>query len=391
MFQTIIRGGNIIDPSQGIHQVMDIGIQDGKIASLARDITSIEGAQLIEAAGLTVTPGLIDMHAHVADTVIPLGTPPDLAGVSRGVTAVCDGGSTGHANFSDFLKDGIEPAQTDVFCYLHIASTGLLEMPEISGWGDVDAAATVATARAHPEVIKGIKFRAVMPAAADPGIEIARTAKKIATDAGLPLMVHIGDGLCGEQGDVVEAFTRELAGLLEKGDIITHIYSGAPGGLIKPDGTVFPELRAAMSRGVLLDTAHGRPNLSFQVARAGLAAGILPDIISTDLASTNVDNLIFSLVLTMSKFLALGLSLEQVIAMTTINPARALGEETRRGTLSVGTPADISILKLVPGNYTFRDGLIGNQATGETLILPELTLKNGVQVSPRPGAENEIA
>ena len=390
MYQTIIRGGNLIDPSQGINRVMDVGIRDGRIAALAPQISDLEGADIIEAAGLTVTPGLIDMHAHVARE-IPLGTSPDLAGVSRGVTTVCDGGSTGSANFAAFLKDGILPAQTDVFGYLHIARTGLREMPEISGWEDIDAAAAVATARAHPDVIKGIKFRAVMPAAADPGIEMARTAKKVAAEAGLPLMVHIGDGLCGDHGDVVEAFTRELTDLLEAGDIITHIYSGAPGGLIKADGSVFPELRAAIDRGVLLDSAHGRPNLSFQVARAGLAAGILPDIISTDLAATNVDNLIFSLVLTMSKFLALGLNLEQVITMTTLNPARALGEETRRGSLRPGAPADVSILKLVAGDYTFHDGMIGNQATGETLILPELTLKNGVAVAPRPGAETEIA
>jgi dihydroorotase len=391
MYQTIIRGGNVIDPSQGIHGPHDIGIQDGLIAAIAPEITDTAGADIIQAGGLTVTPGLIDMHAHVAHTAIELGTSPDLAGVSRGVTTVCDGGSTGCANFQDFLENGIKPARTDVFCYLHIARTGLLEMPEISGWADVDADAAVATARAHPDVIKGIKFRAVMPAAADPGIEMARTAKKIATEAGLPLMVHIGDGLCGDHGDVVEAFTRELADLLDKGDIITHIYAGAPGGLVKPDGTVFPELRAAIRRGVLLDTAHGRPNLSFAVVRAGLEQGILPDIISTDLASTNVDNLIFSLVLTMSKFLALGLTLDQVIAMTTINPARALGEETRRGTLRPGTPADVSILKLVPGDYTFHDGVIGNQAAGKTLVLPELTLKNGLPITPRPGAENEIA
>jgi len=391
MYQTIICGGDVIDPSQGIHGCRDIGIQDGLIAAIAPVIGDNAGAEIIEAAGCVVTPGLIDMHVHVADGVIPLATAPDLAGVSRGVTTVCDCGSTGSANFADFKNNAIATAQTDVFCYLHIARTGLLEMPEISGWQDVAVDDCVTTARANRDVIKGIKFRAVMPAAADPGLAMARTAKKIATEAELPLMVHIGDGLCGDHGDVVEAFTRELAGLLEKGDIITHIYAGAPGGMVKADGTVFPELRAAMARGVLLDSAHGRPNLSFEVARAGLEQGVPPDIISTDLASTNVDSMIFSLVLTMSKFLALGLTLEQVIAMTTLNPARALGEETRRGSLRLGVPADVSILKLVPGDYTFNDGMIGNQVTGETLILPEMTLKNGVPVPPRPGAENEIA
>ena len=264
-------------------------------------------------------------------------------------------------------------------------------MPEIRGWEDVSEDETVATARANRDVIKGIKFRAVMPGVTTLGTALAQRAKQIAVAAGLPLMVHIGDGLCGDQGAAVEAFTREMVHLMDRGDIIAHIYAPAPGGMIKPDGTVHPELTEAIRRGVLLDSAHGRPNMSFAVARAGIGLGILPHIISTDLAATNADGPIYSLTLTMSKFLALGLTLDQVIAMTTVNPARALDEAARRGTLGVGAPADITVLRLVPGDYTFVDGSIGNKIPGDTLILPELTLKNGTVIAPRPGAEVEIS
>jgi dihydroorotase len=188
----------------------------------------------------------------------------------------------------------------------------------------------------------------------------------------------------------MDAFSLEVLNLLDEGDIISHIYTGWPGSIIKPDGSVPHELKEALERGVVTDTAHGIPNLSFIIARQGIAQGILPTTISTDLASTNIDGPIFSLLLTMSKFLALGLSLNQVIGMTTINPARALREDRIRGTLNINTPADISILELNEGDFTFSDGWIGNTIKGKLLLLPHLTLKAGVEIIPRPGAKDEV-
>jgi dihydroorotase len=191
--------------------------------------------------------------------------------------------------------------------------------------------------------------------------------------------------------DVMDDFTLKLLPLLDKGDVLSHVYTAQAGGVIQPDGTVPPELREALARGVIMDTAHGRPNLSFEIARQGLAHGIMPTTISTDLASTNIHGPIFSLLLTMSKFLALGLSLEQVIEMTTVNPARALGEEKRRGMLKVNMPADISILELAHGDFTFTDAWAGNEQRGELLLLPHLTIKGGIEIIPKPGAKDEVA
>jgi len=390
MYELVVKGGEVIDPAQGTRECRDVGISAGKIAALAREIPPDEAKKVINARGKIVTPGLIDLHLHVADAIIPLGAAPDEAGVLRGVTTVCDGGSTGQANFPGFRKYVIAQAQTDVFCFLHVCPTGLALMTEIRSWDDIDADETLKTAVENRDIIKGIKVRAIGSIAESTGIEALKVAKRVAKEAGIPLMVHIGDGMTRTAVNMMDTFTREVLTLLDEGDVISHIYTGQPGCVIKADGTVAPELKEAIARGVVLDTAHGRPNLSFVMAKQGIAQGILPTTISTDLASTNINGPIFSLLLTMSKFLALGLSLDQIIEMTTINPARALGEEQRRGTLKAGMPADISILELTHGDFTFTDGMMGNTVKGELLLLPHLTLKGGVEITPRPGAADEI-
>ncbi|MEE8618504.1 MAG: amidohydrolase/deacetylase family metallohydrolase [Dehalococcoidales bacterium] len=393
MYELVIKGGRLIDPAQGINECRDIGIFDRKIAALTHEIPPSEARKVIDAQGKIVTPGLIDLHVHVADAIIPLGAAPDEAGVLRGVTTICDGGSTGCVNFQGFRKYVITQAKTDVFCYLNICPTGLSMMREIRGWDDIDTEATLKIAVENRDIIKGIKLRAVNPLAHKLGLKAVKVAKKVAREAGISLMVHIGDQRNRKAGevDVMDAFSLKLLPLLDKGDVLSHVYTAQAGGVIQPDGTVPPELRKAQDRGVIMDTAHGRPNLSFEIARQGLAQGIMPTTISTDLASTNIHGPIFSLLLTMSKFIALGLSLEQVIEMTTVNPARALGEEKRRGMLKVNMPADISIIELTHGDFMFTDAWAGNEQKGDILLLDHLTIKGGMEIIPKPRAKNEVA
>lgn len=392
MYELVIKGGRLIDPAQGINECRDIGISDKKVAVLDYEIPPSDAKKVIDAQGKIVTPGLIDLHVHVADAIIPLGAAPDEAGILRGVTTICDGGSTGCVNFPGFRKYVIAQAKTDVFCYLNICPTGLSMMQEIRDWDDIDAEATLKTAVENRDIIKGIKLRAVNPLARNLGLEAVKVAKKVAREAGISLMVHIGDqrNRKAVEMDAMDAFTLKLLHLLDKGDVLSHVYTAQAGGVIQPDGTVPSELREALARGVIMDTAHGRPNLSFEIARQGLAQGILPTTISTDLASTNIHGPIFSLLLTMSKFLALGLSLEQVIEMTTVNPARALREDKRRGMLKVSMPADISILELTHGDFTFTDAWAGNTQKGDLLLLPHLTIKDGMKITPKPGAKDEL-
>jgi len=388
MYDLIISGGTVLDPCQGINKKMDVAVSAGKIAAVSKNIPVGNAAKVIRAMGKTVTPGLIDFHCHVADGVIPLGAPADRAGVLHGVTCVNDGGSTGYINFTEFREKVIDTVKTDVFCFLNIASNGLATMPEIKGRDDINIEATLHTASENYDVIRGIKLRAVESVAKSLGLEAVRIARKVADESGIPLMVHIGD-IPEADINVTERFVLQMLSLLAPGDILAHVYTNAVGSVIKPGRKAPRELTEAIARGVLLDTAHGRPNLSFTVAREGINQGILPDFISSDLANTNIDGPIYSLTLTMSKFLALGLTLEQVVRMTTINPARTLRENSR-GTIKVGFPADITILELAHDDFTFNDGLVGNTIRGDTLIIPCVTVKNGIVISTAPNVREEL-
>jgi len=383
MYELLIKGGVLIDPAQEIHDRRDIGVSQGEIVGLNYDIAPSEAEKVIDAKGKIVAPGLIDIHVHVAEVITPIGVVPDEAGVLSGVTTLCDAGSTGYANFPGFQKFVISQARTDVFCFLHVIPVGLATTPELWGSYAIDPEATLKVIEDNRNVIKGVKIRAIGAAIEEAGFGMVRVAKSIATDAGLPLVVHIGiDPWEKTPPETVGAFTRELLDLLDKGDILAHVFTPKIGGVIQADGTVAPELKEAMKRGVVLDVANAASNFRFEVAKKGLEQGILPTILSTDLTATTFDRrAVLSLLVTMSKFLALGLSLHQVIQMTTINPARALKEEYRRGSLQIGMPADISILELVEGDFLFFDNLEENTSLkGTHLLIPKLTLKSGVEI-----------
>jgi len=206
-------------------------------------------------------------------------------------------------------------------------------------------------------------------------------AKKIARQFGLPVMIHIGD----TDNQVPATLTPECLSVMEAGDILCHFYSGNQGNVIRPDGTVLPELKAAMERGVILDTSNGRNNFSFAVARKCLSEGILPTTISTDLNHRCLKDRTFSLPVTMSKFMALGLDLKQVVTMSTINPARAIHEEGKIGSLKPGMAADVSILELQSGAWTLID-TPGETIKTDKLLMPITAIKNGKVIPAEPVA-----
>ncbi len=388
MFDLLIKGGTLIDPAQGIHGIQDIAISNGKIAQLLDNIDPHEANRVIDVKGKLVTPGLIDLHLHVAHIVTGLSVPPDDVGVKTAVTTVVDGGSTGYANFEAFKRFVVPQARTDIFAFIHVTPNGLSVTPETWGWYDINPDAILKTIEANRDIIKGIKMRAIGSVIENQGVEAIKTAKRIASEAKLPLSVHVGIWLDETTPEKqVDAFTIELLNSLERGDIIEHIYTANPGGIIKPDGTVFAELWDAIKRGVVLDVANGIFNFSFNIARIGLEKGVLPTTLSTDFVTPNFDTpMVLSLTVTMSKFLALGLNLEQVIEMTTFNPAKALGEEKQRGSLSVGMKADISVLELLEGNFLFQDRIEKRSAIkGKRLLVPRLAVKEGevIEAGPR--------
>lgn len=384
MYDLIIKGGRVIDPSQNLDDTIDIAITGDKISSIAKDIPAQQEKQVIDAGDKIVTPGIIDLHCHVAGSILTMSIDPDIAGVYQGVTTVVDGGSSGEAIFGGFPRYVIPSSLTRVFCFLHLSSQGLSIMPELRDWDEVNLEAAAATIESHRELIKGVKLRLVGNTVARDGTKLVETAKKLARQFGMPIMIHIGD----LKKQVSPTLTQEVLPLLDSGDILSHVYTAKFGSALRSDGTVLTELREAMERGVVLDTALGGNNFNFEVARKSMAQGIFPTTLSTDLGGNNLRHPVYGMTVTMTKFLALGLDLKQVIEMSTTNPARTLGEETRIGSLKPGMEADISILKLLNGKWNLVDS---EQETVEvnSLISPVTTIKAGQVIPAQPAAQPE--
>ena len=380
MYDLLLKGGNVIDPSQDLRGALDVAVEDGKIARVAANIPVTEARRVVDVPGKTVTPGLIDLHTHVFDGVAANGVHPDIAGVHAGVTTVVDAGSSGCATFSAFPRHILPKCETEVIPLLHICQTGLATNPDIIAESSIDLESTLRVAREHRGLIKGIKARMVSPALEIFGMEMPRLAKRAARESGVPLMVHIGDTTKRYDPNVI----RELLPLLEPGDIVTHLFTANPGGVLDTNGRLVPEAKELAARGVWLDTAHGRMNFGFNVGRRVLDQGLTPHCISTDLTIPGRANTVHSMVEIMARFLGMGFTLEQVIAMSTVNPARAIGEASRLGSLAVGRQADISVLEVRDGRWVVYDTLRDSMKIDKTVV-PVLTVKRGRVFEPEWG------
>jgi len=381
MTDLLLKGGEVIDPSQDIRAKLDVAVTDGVISAVAPYIDPSGVARVINADGNIVIPDMIDLHTHVYEGVNQNGINPDLAGVRSGVTTVLDAGSAGCYTFGGFPNYVVPNAKTNIFCMLHISRVGLSYQPDTSRREDIDLEETVSVIQANRPLIQGVKIRAVGPGVPRMGVEMVRLAKQAATEGGVRLMVHIGDRSIADGDGTEPTITRQLLPLLEDGDIITHLFSGNPGRIIDEDGTVIREILEAQARGVFLDTAHGRQNFSFDVAKAALDQGVQPRSISTDMTPPGRMNTVHSMTEMLARFMAMGFSLEDVIRMTTVNPAQALGMEDTLGSLVVGRPADISVLKEETGDWLFHD-TEGNTLSGDKALVPIVTVKDGEAYSP---------
>ncbi len=380
MYDLLLKGGSVLDPAQELRGTLDVAVQDGKIAAVAANIPAPEARRVIHVPGKTVTPGLIDLHTHVFDGVAANGVHPDIAGVHAGVATVVDAGSSGCATFSAFPRHILPKCETEVIPLLHICQTGLATNPDIIAESSIDLDGTLKVARENKGLIKGIKARMVSPALEIFGMEMPRLAKRAARESGVPLMVHIGDTTKRYDPNVV----RELLPLLEPGDIVTHLFTANPGGVLDTNGKLVPEAKELAARGVWLDTAHGRMNFGFNVGRRVLDQGLTPHCISTDLTIPGRANTVHSMVEIMARFLGMGFTLEQVIAMSTVNPARAIGEAHRLGSLAVGRQADISVLEVRDGRWVVYDTLRDSMKIDKTVV-PVLTVKRGRVFEPEWG------
>ena len=377
MYDLLIKGGTLVDPSAELHGEWDIAVLDGEIAKIAPKIPDQEASRVIDVAGRIVTPGLIDLHVHVFDGIASNGVNPDLAGVHAGVTTLVDAGSAGCATYGGFPNHIIPNYFTEIIPFMHICQTGLATTPDIIAESSIDLEGTLRVADQYQGLVPGIKARMVSPALEIFGMEMPKLAKRAAKESGIKLMVHIGDTEKRYDPNVI----RELLPILEEGDIVTHFFTSNPGGVLDSNGRLVPEAREAMDRGVWFDTAHGRRNLSFDVGRRIVDQGLLPHCISTDLTIPGRLNAVHSMTEVMTRFLAMGFSLEHVVTMCTSNPAKAISEEDRLGRLAVGRQADISVLQIKDGDWVVYD-VEGEGLEVDKAVVPALTVKLGEVFEP---------
>ena len=376
MYDFVLKGGRVVDPSSSLDGVLDVAVENEKIARIAAGIAPAEATRVIEVGGKIVTPGLIDLHAHVFEGFNRTGVNPDLAGVLAGVTTIVDAGSAGSATFGGW-RHILPHCHTEIVPFLHICQTGLATMPDIIAESSVNLTDTVRVATEHKGLIHGIKARMVSPALEIMGMEMPRLAKRAAREAGIKLMVHIGDTEKRYDPKVI----HPLLSLLEPGDILTHYFTPNPGGVLDGNGKLVAEAREANDRGVWFDTAHGRMNFSFDVGRKIIDQGLMPHCISTDLTVPGRLNTVHSMTEIMTRFLGLGFTLPQVVTMSTANPAKAIGAEGRIGSLAVGRQADISVLDLQQGDWVVYD-ILGSGLRVDKAFAPHLTVKKGRVFTP---------
>ncbi len=371
-FDLVIRGGEVIDPSQKLRGVRDVGIRLGQIAAVETSIAPEQAKQTIDAKGKLVTPGLVDLHTHIYPYGSAIGIPPDELVPFSGTTTYVSAGDAGANNFAGFKRLVAAQSRSRLFAFVHISTIGLAGFPvgELLNidYANVDAAAR--TIAENPDIVLGAKVRETLAFVGNNGIEPLKRAILAVERSGTKgrVMCHIGNA----PGDL-----SVLVDTLRPGDILTHPYSSLGNNTVQ-NGKVLPALLEAKKRGVIIDVGHGAGSFNYDIAEAAIQQGLLPDTISSDVhvAAANAPSKPY-LPWVLSKFLALGFSLEDVIAAATVRPAEIINRVPKLGTLQVGAPADVSILELVEGPVELLD-TSNKPRTGKAYLKAAQTVRGGV-------------
>jgi dihydroorotase len=378
-YDLILRGGRVVDPSQNLDRVTDIAFAEGKAARIGDDLRPDLGTDVRDISGRIVSPGLIDLHTHVYWGGTSLGIDAEEFCRASGVTTAVDTGSAGPGNWAGFRKHVIEPSRVRILAYLHVSFAGIYgfdrrvhvgESEDMRMMAPIEAAEV---ADANRDLIVGIKVRVGRSASGDQGTAPLQVALQVADEVGLPLMAHI---------DHPPPSYEEVLDMLRPGDILTHAFRPFPNTPCTAQGRVKSAVLDARKRGVLFDIGHGKGSFAFKTARAMLANGFYPDTISSDIHQLCIDGPAFDQVTTLSKFLCLGMELNEVIRATTLNAAMAL-RRPELGSLKPGSVGDATILSVQEGRFDYVD-VTGEVMTGEKKIVSEGVVIAGKWWHPTP-------
>jgi dihydroorotase len=379
-FDLLIKGGDVLDPSQNLRGMRDIGIRNGVIEAVQADIPAERALKVLSATGRLVTPGLIDLHAHTFPYGSAIGIPADELVPFQGTTTAVSAGDAGANNFAAYRRFIVASTRTRLYAFVHIANIGLAGFP-VGELFNIDFAQIEPAARTvaeNADIALGIKVRMSENVIAQHGLEPLKRAIKAVEVAGTggKIMCHIG-------GVATPELMSQILDLLRPRDILTHCFSGAPNNAgqftnIVQNGKLLPAAIEAKKRGVHFDIGHGGGSFDYTVAEAAIAQGVTPDTISSDMHvfSGNTPGMPF-LTWVMSKFLNMGFTLEQVVAMATVNSARAIDRLPKLGTLQVGAPGDATLLDVVEGPVEFVDTR-NNKRAGKVFIRPVQTVAAGI-------------
>jgi dihydroorotase len=409
-YDVVLRGGRVIDPAQSLDGVLDVGVRDGKVATIARTIDAARGTRVVDVRDRLVVPGMIDTHAHVYQYVTgDFGMNADLVGIRSGVTTVVDQGGASPLTIQGFRKFIAEPAITRVYAFISNYLVGGLvghRYVKLYGPDGINVKETIRAIEANRDLVKGIKCHAEVGGYSRWGIETLRLAKQASREAQVPVYVHLGRLWAEDNGARIDPdrVVAEMLPLLDPGDIIAHPFTKNPGAFVSREGRLHPLIPEAIARGVRIDIGRGG-HASFAAARAVLDAGIRPFTVGADVHGYTIRRpldaawdagyfdesrqnradaavmvggpVVFSLAQVMNELIGLGFPLTEVIAMVTRNAAVAMGLEAEIGSLAPGRTADVSVIARDAGTWVLRDCLGSAITVGERLR-PEFALRAGV-------------
>lgn len=371
-YDLLIKNGTLVDPAQSIHAKRDVAFANGIVAAVGEDLSKSDAREVLDARDRIVTPGLIDLHVHVFYGVGHYGIEPDPTCLAKGATTVVDAGSAGADNFTGFRKYVIEVSETSIFAYLNVSSQGMMteeigefEMPEYANVGKA-----CQMIEKHRDLILGVKARLTRHKIASErsGLTPLHRAREAADAAGVPIMIHPQNAWCDSLDDILA--------VMKERDVLTHCFHDRACGIMDEDGKVRKSVHEAMERGVIFDVGHGAGSFSWDIAERAMAQGVEPQTISSDLHSYNVNGPVYDLANVVTKFLNLGMKLDDAIAKVTAVPSQVILMPDKIGTLAVGAWGDAIVSELREGEFQLADSR-GEVRIGRQKFAPVTVVKGG--------------